>query len=103
MTGRNADPQFALAPGQSRDASFRLRRFGTGRNALGTAFAYSLALEQLEILPGNQIRETREYSVSFDGLAAASPNAAANAVDDEVGKLGQKLFDKLRGKPKKPR
>lgn len=102
VTARSADPQFALAPGESRDASFRLRRFRTGRNALGTAFAYSLALEQLEILPGNQVRETREYSVSFDGLTEGSPNAAAEAVNDEVGKLGQKLIDALRGKPRKP-
>jgi hypothetical protein len=100
VTGRSADPQFALAPGESRDATFKLRRYGTGRNALGTAFAYSLALEQLEILPGNQIRSLREYSVSFDELAEGSSAAATPAVDDAVGKLGQKLIDKLRGKKK---
>jgi hypothetical protein len=100
VTGRSADPQFAIAPGESRDATFRLRRYGTGRNALGTAFAYSLALEQLEVLPGNQIRSLREYSVSFDELAEGSSAAASPAVDDAVGKLGQKLIDKLRGKKK---
>jgi hypothetical protein len=102
VTGRSADPQFSLAPGQSRDASFRLRRYRTGRNALGTAFAYSLALEQLEILPGNQVRAAREYSVSFDQLAAGAPGDATRVVSDEAGKLGQKLIDKLRGKSKKP-
>jgi hypothetical protein len=102
VTARSADPQFSLAPGQSRDASFRLRRYGTGRNALGTAFAYSLALQQLEILPGNQVRASREYSVSFDQLAAGAPGDAGQVAGDEVGKLGQKLIDKLKGKPKKP-
>ena len=99
----SADPQFTLAPGESRDATFALRRFGTGRNAIGSSFNYSLALEQLEILPGNQLRSVREFSLNFDDISAAAPAAASQQVNDEVGKLGQKLFDKLRGKPGKPR
>jgi len=102
VTGSTADAQFSLAPGESRDATFQLRRFNTGRNAIGTAFNYSLALVQLEVLPGNQVRSLREYSLTFDDLTPGTPSAAGQQVDAEVGKLGQKLVEKLRGKPRKP-
>ena len=102
VTSRSADPQFTLSPGESRDATFQLRRYGTGRNAIGSAFNYSVALVQLEILPGNQVRSVREFSLTFDDLASDAPSAGAQQVNDEVGKLGAKLIDRLKGKPKKP-
>ncbi len=99
VTSRAADPQFALSPGESRDATFELRRYGTGRNAIGSAFNYSLALVQLEVLPGSQVRSVREYSLTFDDLTVGTPSAAGQQVNDEVEKLGRKLIDRLRKKP----
>lgn len=90
VTGRAADPQFVLAPGQSRNATFELVRFNIGRTALGTVWTYDVALAQLEVLPGNQVRELREYSVSFQDLRG--PGAA--------GRAAQGLIDGLTGRRK---
>lgn len=72
-TGRQADPQFALAPGEARNVSFTVRRYGTGRNALGTRFTYDVALEELELLAGGQVRTLRQHSVTIPGLAVGAP------------------------------
>jgi len=65
ITARGADPQFVLQPGQSRDAAFGVIRFNSGAKELGTAWSYEVMLTQLEILPSKQIREVRDYVVSF--------------------------------------
>ena len=88
VTGGQADPQFSLAPGQSRRASFELIRYDAARQPLGSAFNYDLALVQLEMLPGNQIRAGREYAVSFPGLTAGGAPNAAQAIDAGKALLG---------------
>ena len=62
------DPQFRLAPGQSRVVSFEVRRFRTGRNALGTRFHHELALEELELLNGGAVRTIRQHAISMPDL-----------------------------------
>jgi len=93
VTGTQADPQFALRPGESRRAAFSLIRYDAAAKPAGSSFTHSLALEQLEILPSSQVRTLREYTVTFPGLTAgAAPNAA------EAVEKGKALFDRLRGK-----
>jgi hypothetical protein len=66
--GNKVDPQFRLAPGQSRVVSFEVRRFRTGRNALGTRFHHELALEELELLNGGAVRTIRQHAISIPEL-----------------------------------
>ena len=65
--GNKVDPSFALRPGETRDAKFALW-LRPGRAVLGTSYSLDFTLNQLEILPSNQIRVTREYAVSFRDL-----------------------------------
>lgn len=64
VAGTKADPQFVLAPGESRDVQFTVIR-RLGREVAGTQLTYYVALAQLEVLPANQIRTVRNYSLTF--------------------------------------
>jgi hypothetical protein len=97
VTGRQADPQFALRPGESRRAAFELWRYDAASKPLGSSFTYDLALVQLEVLSGNQIRAGREYAVTFSGLTPGGAPSAAQAVEQ-----GKALIDRLRGRKPKP-
>jgi hypothetical protein len=94
VEGRNADPQFVLAPGESRTATFSLVRRDANGRELGTSWTQDLTLVQLEILPSNQVRVGREYAVSFRDL---SPGGA-----DAGNAAAQKLFNAVRSKIGKP-
>jgi len=86
--GTQADPSFTLRPGEAREATFQLT-FRVGRNVLGTSYTFDLALEQLEMLPRNQMRTQREFAVGFRDLTMSGPNAASAA---------KGVLDVLRGK-----
>lgn len=64
VTSTKADPQFVLAPGESRDIQFTVVR-RIGREIAGTQLTYYVALAQLEVFPGNQVRTLRQYSLTF--------------------------------------
>ncbi|MEO8334754.1 MAG: hypothetical protein ABI664_07270 [bacterium] len=98
VEGRKVDPQFQLAPGESRTATFTLLSKDAANRELGTSWTQELTLVQLDMLPSNQVRVGREYAVSFKDLG---PNAgdAGNAAAAQAGK---KLFDALRSKLGKP-
>lgn len=98
VEGRNADPQFVLAPGESRTATFSLVRRDANGHELGTSWSQDLTFVQLEILPSNQVRVGREYAVSFRNLSANGSDAA-NAAGQQAGK---KLFDAVRARIGKP-
>jgi len=68
VSGQKADPQFTLAPGESRDVQFTVLR-RVGREVAGTKLTYYVALVQLEILPSNQIRSVRQYSLTFPRMS----------------------------------
>lgn len=76
-TRRNASSQFTLAPGQSRAAAFRYERH-VGKGVLGTVFEPSLAVEEYELLPSNQLRLVGEHALYFGPMRAGG--AGANAV-----------------------
>jgi hypothetical protein len=62
--GGQADPSFVLRPGESREASFTVR-CAPGTARLGTVYAFDFAVEELELLPRNQVRSVRQYAVGF--------------------------------------
>lgn len=88
--GSSADPQFVLRPGESRDAKFSVIRYDVGNKGLGGSFNYDVGIEQLAILPSQQIRSLRQYAVHFDNI---STGAAAPNLNDAVSKL-KSLFKK---------
>jgi hypothetical protein len=65
--GNKVDPSFVLRPGEARDAKFTVWT-RPGHAILGTTYAFDFTVNQLEILPSNQIRVTRDYAVSFRDL-----------------------------------
>lgn len=83
--GNRADPSFRLKPGEARDATFQVT-FRPGRAVLGTVYTFDFAVEELEILPRNQIRTAREYTIGFRDLtlSGASPASAAKGVLDAL-------------------
>lgn len=83
-----ADPSFRLRPGESRDATFQMV-FRVGKAVLGTSYSVDFAVEQLEILPRNQIRTQREFTLGFRDMSLAGPGQAKSA---------KGLLDILRGR-----
>ena len=81
VAGRNADPQFVLQPGQSRNATFSLIRYEAGAKAKGTEFTYDVAIEQLEVIGGTQVRSLRQYTLNFTGLTPGGATAVPQAAD----------------------
>ena len=86
-SGRVADPQFALAPGQSREATFEYALKLTGATILGTVWTASFTANELELLPGNQIRIGRELLLSFRDLSAGGGSRGAVAAAPAAGEL----------------
>jgi hypothetical protein len=93
----NAD--FIIQPGQTRDASFEVQRY-LARTLVGTGFTWDVAVEQLELLPANQVRSVREYSLNFTDLTAANPvgTAAAAPSGQQLNEATQKLRDIFKRK-----
>jgi hypothetical protein len=72
-----ADPQFVLGPGASGEATFSASR-GRGRtDRIGETMSFDMTIAQLEILPGQQIRTVRDYSLGFTNLSPAAVNTRA--------------------------
>jgi hypothetical protein len=68
-----ADPQFQLAPGESRDASFDgVVQYSLRRQVAGTVFQHDFTIVQLAMAGPQPIREVRDYAVSFAQLSATS-------------------------------
>lgn len=83
VTARAAEASFALAPGQSREATFRTIRYNSLGKPLGMAWVYDVVVTQLEILPSQQVRALRDHSLHFDRLSAR-PLATPVNVDEAV-------------------
>lgn len=108
VTGRSADPQFVLQPGQTRNATFGLIRY-EAKPPIGESYNYDVVIDELELLPGQQIRSARQNSISFANLtsgsfrgtsatsaADAAPTGVADA-NDTANKVID-LFNKLKEK-----
>ena len=68
-----------LNPGESRNAAFTVTRFNSGGKELGTAWSYDVVVNQLEILPSQQVRTGREHSLHFTDLSANMPAVSSGA------------------------
>lgn len=85
-TGSSADPRFVLQPGETRNATFQVIRYRPGNAQLGTSYTYNVTIQQLEILPSQQIRTLREYSMNFPNLDARGM-PQVQGINDSVKKL----------------
>lgn len=120
VDGRQADPQFTLQPGQSRNATFQLIRFNAVP-PIGQTFRWDAVVDELELLPGQQIVSARQNSLSFTNLApgtwsgvpgttaaagvgaadasgSADPAAVINQVNDTAN-AAQRFLDAFKKKP----
>jgi hypothetical protein len=88
VAGRTVDTQFALAPGQSRNATFNIIRFNAAP-PIGNAWNYDVVIDEIEVLPGQVVRSARQNSLSFASLTAGTfhvgSSAAASANDAAAG------------------
>jgi hypothetical protein len=84
VAGRSVDTQFALTPGQTRNATFNIIRFNAAP-PIGNAWNYDLVIDEVEVLPGQVVRTARQNSLSFanltSGTFSGSQATAAAAVD----------------------
>jgi hypothetical protein len=80
--GGAADPQFRLAPGESREAAFESTlQYNVRHGQPGRTFTHDLTIVQLQVVGPSQVRTLHEYAISFSNLSAGSsaggPAAAA--------------------------
>ncbi len=98
VEARKADPQFTLAPGEARTATFTLRRRVAKTDPDGTGYSYSVSLAQLEVINAQQVRTLREHSVTFPefsltggmGAAGASTSQSIRDLTNAIRGLGTK-------------
>jgi len=104
VQARNADPQFVLAPGQQRTATFGQSRAMYGNSmVIGSKFSFDVSLAQLEVLyNGQQVRTVREYSLNFPEFGLGGSGAATDGGVDGISDAAQKLRSIFQKKPKPP-
>ncbi len=101
VTGRSADTQFSLAPGQSRSATFGLIRFNAAP-PIGEGWNYDVVIEEIEILPGQQVKTARQNSITFAGLTPGTFTATGLASHGgDASGAANKLIELLERKSKK--
>jgi len=67
-----ADPQFRLAPGESREASFESTlQYSTRHSVPGNVFQHDLTIALLQIVGPSQVRATSDLAFSFANLSAS--------------------------------
>lgn len=80
VESRSADPQLTLAPGESRMATFTLRRRTPKTDPDGASYTYSVSLAELQVINAQQVKTAREHSITIADFALStsrSPQAAA--------------------------
>jgi hypothetical protein len=92
-TRDRASSQFTLRPGEARTAAFIFRRF-VGNVPPGTVFSPSLAVEQYELLPSNQLKLEREHSLSFGEVRSGAVGAGGANAAEALKTLGDLLKKK---------
>ena len=86
VTRDSADPQFVLAPGEARDASFEgVLQYSMRREVPGTVYNHDLTIAQLEVVSGRQVRTVRDHAVSFANLAPGGSAAASAGPGGAIG------------------
>lgn len=73
----SADPQFQLAPGESREASFDgVLQYSMRSQVAGNVFSHDITIVELGLVGAQQVRELRDHAIGFTGLTASSGFAA---------------------------
>jgi hypothetical protein len=91
--GQTVSPQFVIGPNATRDANLEFNAgIYTGNELWGSSFAINFALDQIALLPGNQVQKVGQWALTFDGVKAS----------DGSGAKPRGLMDKLRSAVKKP-
>jgi hypothetical protein len=75
VTGRSADTQFQLAPGQSRSATFNIIRFNA-KPPIGDHWNYNVVIEEIEIQPGQVVKSIRQNSLNYANLGSGTFTAS---------------------------
>jgi len=68
VQGNSGDAKFTLQPGESSDARFEFVWNTSGQEIFGVSFQVDLAIREIELIAGNQLRLGREHALHFSGL-----------------------------------
>lgn len=92
-TRSGIDASFTLQPGETKTAKFELWRYISRKTAeIGDHDTLYLAVQEVEILPSSQVREVRQYNLTFPGLAVGGGSGAAASKIDAAAAVLNGLF-----------
>lgn len=75
--GQVANPQFVVQPGAARDGALDFNvGIYTGQEVFGSTFNVSFALDQITLLPGNQLQKSGQHVVTFDDVTPGRTDGA---------------------------
>jgi hypothetical protein len=111
VQARSADAQFALRPGESRQATLgqvRVMRGTPTATVIGSSYTFDVSIAELEVIyNGQQVRTVREHTLTFPGFAltggaGATAAGGANGAAPASGTTGtvediKKAGDAIRG------
>ena len=98
--GSTIDPSFALRPGESRNAVFEQRFvYDSRQKTVGNSYTFDIQIDEIEILPSQQMRIVRKNAVGFRDLT--SRGGAARVASGDAGDQGKKAVEALKGLFKK--
>jgi len=80
VQGRQIDPQFALKPGEARDATFQVTRPAPPADTIGPPTSYDITIAQLEARQNVAPRSLAQFALHFTDLQA--PATAQTSVND---------------------
>jgi hypothetical protein len=79
VQGNSADAKFILQPGESSAARFEFVWHSSGQEIFGVSFQLDLAIREVDLIAGNQLRLGREHALHFSGLANRADSPAPPA------------------------
>ena len=94
-----ADPQFRLAPGESREAAFEATQQYDVRSVHpGNVFTMDMTMVQLAVVGAGQVRTLHDYALGFSNLHGAGGGAAAEGAPNVAKAVNQvaDLFKELK-------
>ncbi len=92
-----ADPQFRLAPGESREAAFEATQQYDARGVHpGNVFTWDMTMVQLAVVGVGQVRTLHDYALGFSNLRGSAGGSSAEAAPD-VARAVNQVADLLKG------
>jgi hypothetical protein len=85
--GMQSDPSFVLQPGADREATYQVRFSpAPGPVRYGNSYNVDFAVEELELLPANQVRSVRQFPVGFHDVSISRWRGLRSLFDIRIGK-----------------